>query len=110
MEDLPAMIDYILKKTKNEKLFFVGHSQGTTQFWVMASERPEYNSRVILTVGLAPAAFTGNLRGPVRKLTKLTYFGVVGHVNQFKVSNNRELLPINIQSLKISIFFFLTHI
>ncbi|XP_043483372.1 lipase 3-like [Leptopilina heterotoma] len=76
MEDLPAMIDFILSRTGNERLFFVGHSQGTTQFWVMASERPEYNSRVILTVGLAPAAFTGNLRGPVRKLTKLTYFGV----------------------------------
>lgn len=28
--DLPATIDFILKKTGQEKLHYVGHSQGTT--------------------------------------------------------------------------------
>ncbi|KYN38026.1 Lipase 1 [Trachymyrmex septentrionalis] len=74
--DLPAMIDYILHTTGYEKIYYVGHSEGTTQFWVMASEKSEYNSKIILMIGLAPAAFIGNIRGPVRKLAKLTYFGV----------------------------------
>ncbi|XP_048512121.1 lipase 1-like isoform X2 [Athalia rosae] len=74
--DLPATIDYILAESCNEKIFYIGHSQGTTQFWVMASERPDYNSKIILMTAFAPAAFTANLRGPVTKLAKLTRIGV----------------------------------
>lgn len=75
--DLPAMIDYILNRTKHEKLSYIGHSQGTTQFWVMMSQKPNYNAKIQLMIGLAPVAFTGNLRGPITKLAKLTYMGVV---------------------------------
>jgi len=71
------MIDYVLHTTGYEKIYYCGHSEGTTQFWVMASEMPEYNSKIILMVGLAPVAFSGNIRGPIRKLAKLTYLGVV---------------------------------
>ncbi|KAL6259030.1 hypothetical protein P5V15_008953 [Pogonomyrmex californicus] len=74
--DLPAMIDYVLNTTEHKKLYYIGHSEGTTQFWVMASEKPEYNSKILLMIGLAPAAYSGNIRGPVKKLAKLTYFGV----------------------------------
>ncbi|RLU16237.1 hypothetical protein DMN91_011997 [Ooceraea biroi] len=74
--DLPAKIDYISQTTGRERIFYIGHSEGTTQFWVMASEKPEYNSRIILMIGLAPAAFSGHIRGPVTKLAKLTYLGV----------------------------------
>ncbi|XP_072755925.1 lipase 3 isoform X1 [Anoplolepis gracilipes] len=74
--DLPAMIDYVLYATGHKKIFYIGHSEGTTQFWVMASEKPEYNSKIILMIGLAPAAFSGNIRGPITKLAKLTYLGV----------------------------------
>lgn len=72
------MIDYILEVTSRYKLLYIGHSQGTTQFWVMTSTRPEYNDKVSLAVGLAPAAYTSHMRGPVTQLAKLTYFGVVG--------------------------------
>lgn len=81
--DLPATIDHVLKVTRREKLLYIGHSQGSTQFWVMTSVRPEYNEKVALAIGLAPAAFTGNLRGPITQLARLTYFGVVGHANIF---------------------------
>lgn len=46
------------------------------QFWVVMSQRPNYNSKVKLMVGLSPVAFTGNIRGPITKLAKLTYVAV----------------------------------
>ncbi|XP_011498380.1 PREDICTED: lipase 1-like isoform X1 [Ceratosolen solmsi marchali] len=76
IHDLPSSIDYILARTGRRSLFYVGHSQGTTQFLVMASQKPQYNGKIALATGLAPAAFTGYLRGPITQLTKLTYFGV----------------------------------
>ncbi|XP_058794543.1 uncharacterized protein LOC131666151 [Phymastichus coffea] len=76
MYDLPSSIDYIIGATGHRRVLYVGHSQGTTQLLVMASQRPQYNDKIALAAGLAPAAFTGYLRGPVAQLTKLTYFGV----------------------------------
>lgn len=75
--DLPAIIDHILDNTGHESIFYIGHSQGTTQFLVMASEKPEYNRKIALMIGLAPAAFTGHIRGYVTQLTRLAQFGVV---------------------------------
>lgn len=53
--DLPALIDYILKVTNQDRLYYIGHSMGTTSFFVMASTRPEYNDKVRLFAAMAPA-------------------------------------------------------
>lgn len=66
--DAPATIDYILAATGEEKLFYIGHSQGTTTFFVMASERPEYNEKIRLMVALAPVAYMTNFPNPLLKL------------------------------------------
>lgn len=66
--DLPAMIDYILNKTNATFLKYVGHSQGTTAFFVMASERPDYNDKIKLMVALSPVAFMSNVRSPIIRL------------------------------------------
>ena len=63
--DVPAMIDYILEKTGQTSLYYVGYSQGTTAFFVMASERPEYNAKVKVMACLAPIAFLSNHRSPL---------------------------------------------
>ncbi|KAF2886716.1 hypothetical protein ILUMI_19457, partial [Ignelater luminosus] len=63
--DLPAFIDYILHVTGEEKLFYIGHSQGTTDFFVLNSEKPEYNKKFRLMVGLGPAAYFSNTKTPV---------------------------------------------
>lgn len=59
--DIPATIDYILETTGQEKIFYIGHSQGTTAFFAMTSERPEYNEKVRLMVALAPVVFMENM-------------------------------------------------
>ena len=52
--DLPAMIDYILKVTNHDRLYYIGHSMGTTMFFVMASTRPEYNDKIRLMAAMTP--------------------------------------------------------
>lgn len=55
--DLPAMIDYALEHTGRDRLHYVGHSQGTTTFFVMGSARPEYNQKIISMHAFAPVAY-----------------------------------------------------
>ncbi|XP_076756493.1 lipase 3 [Xylocopa sonorina] len=62
--DIPAMIDYILGKTNQKKIFLVSHSQGGTAFFVMASERPEYQKKIVASFTLAPAVFMSRSRNP----------------------------------------------
>lgn len=62
--DLPACIDYILDKTNCSKLNFIGHSQGATSFMVMASERPEYNSKIRQMHAMAPCVFMDHVYNP----------------------------------------------
>lgn len=63
--DVPEMIDYVLAHTGFNKLNYIGHSQGTTAFFVMCSERPEYNDKIILMNALAPVAYVSNLKSPL---------------------------------------------
>lgn len=66
--DLPATIDYILEHTGYTDLYYIGYSQGTTAFYVMASEKPEYNRKIKGMISLAPIAFLSNHRSPLLKL------------------------------------------
>ncbi|XP_031623181.1 lipase 1-like [Contarinia nasturtii] len=60
-KDLPATIDYILKKSNYSQLHYIGHSQGTTAFFVMTSERPEYNEKILSMTAMAPAVYMGHV-------------------------------------------------
>lgn len=61
-KDLPTIIDHILAQTGHEKLTYIGHSEGTTQFFLGASLIPDYfTAKVNLFVGLAPVASTANI-------------------------------------------------
>jgi pimeloyl-ACP methyl ester carboxylesterase len=64
--DIPATIDHIIATT-GQKIYYIGHSMGTTMFFVMTSTRPEYNEKLRLAVALAPAAFLWNPRHQLLK-------------------------------------------
>uniref|UniRef100_A0A146LAH3 Lipase n=2 Tax=Lygus hesperus TaxID=30085 RepID=A0A146LAH3_LYGHE len=70
--DLPAMIDYILETTNEDRISYVGHSQGTTIFYIMASMLPEYQSKVLVASSMAPVAFLDNTRGAISTLSILS--------------------------------------
>jgi len=56
--DLPANIDFVLNKTKREKVLYVGHSQGTSQVFAALGE-PSHPSRLKMGAfaALAPITF-----------------------------------------------------
>ncbi|CAH0694148.1 unnamed protein product [Spodoptera exigua] len=60
--DLPTMIDYALEVSGQERLHYIGHSQGTTSFFVLGSMRPEYNAKIISMHAMAPVAYMANNR------------------------------------------------
>jgi len=64
--DVPAVIDYVTGHTGQEKIFWIGHSMGTTMFWVAMSERPEYNDKIRLMVALAPVGYMEHVESPIR--------------------------------------------
>jgi pimeloyl-ACP methyl ester carboxylesterase len=64
--DLPAVVDYVLNATGEQKLHYIGHSMGTTMLYVLLSERPQYNSKIWAMFSLAPVAFLSHMTNPLR--------------------------------------------
>ncbi|KAL3266972.1 hypothetical protein HHI36_011121 [Cryptolaemus montrouzieri] len=68
--DLPAVIRFISKTTgKGGDILYVGHSMGTTMFFVFSSLKPEIAKLVKFMVALAPVAYMKHVRSPIRYLT-----------------------------------------
>lgn len=101
------MIDYILEKTGHSELYYIGHSQGTTTFYVMLSERPEYNSKIKGMISLAPIAFLSNQRSPLFKY--LVHFNDILEVMQFSNSFSREIIFTYYSPFQWSSYFFNFH-
>ena len=60
--DMPTSIDYILAQTGHSQLHYVAHSMGTTIFYVMCSERPQYNKKIKTMISYAPIAYMNHVR------------------------------------------------
>lgn len=64
--DLPANLNYITETSGYRKVVYIGHSQGTTQFWAAGSNDPEFlNSKVQAFVGLGPVMYVEHERSPL---------------------------------------------
>ncbi|XP_063826000.1 lipase 1-like [Ostrinia nubilalis] len=61
--DAPAMIDYVLNLTNLTKLPVIGHSQGNLMFYVLGSDRPEYNDKIEIMIALAPICHLNHVKG-----------------------------------------------
>ena len=80
--DYPATIDYILEKTNQKSLYFVGYSMGTTKFFMFMSEMPGYNAKIKMAFLLGPAA-------------------IVENANLAKLANGAELVQNLLQTIGI---------
>lgn len=59
--DLPATINYVLNQTDNQKLYYIGHSQGGTTLIVLLSEKPEFNDKIYAASLLGPLGYMYHL-------------------------------------------------
>ncbi|CAG9581092.1 unnamed protein product [Danaus chrysippus] len=74
-KDLPTMIDYVLQRTKQDKLHYVGHSQGGTAFLVLNSLLPKYNDKFISADILAGVGYQDHFPTAILKsIAKATDF------------------------------------
>uniref|UniRef100_A0A3Q3GPD8 Lipase n=1 Tax=Labrus bergylta TaxID=56723 RepID=A0A3Q3GPD8_9LABR len=74
LKDLPASVDYILKVTGQEQIYYIGHSQGTTIAFMAFSSLPDLASKIKLYFGLAPVATVEFTESPMTKLSVLPEF------------------------------------
>ncbi|XP_070802280.1 lipase member K-like [Pituophis catenifer annectens] len=69
--DLPASIDFVLQKTGQQQLYYIGHSQGTTIAFIAFSSNQQLASKIKLYMALAPVATVKNAKTPLAKFAKL---------------------------------------
>ncbi|XP_067408885.1 lysosomal acid lipase/cholesteryl ester hydrolase-like [Emydura macquarii macquarii] len=69
--DLPAVIDFIVQKTGQEQLYYVGHSQGTTIAFIAFSTMPQLAQRIKMYFALAPVATVKYAKSPLTMLALL---------------------------------------
>jgi pimeloyl-ACP methyl ester carboxylesterase len=62
--DVPANLNYILDYTSQEKLTYIGHSQGTIQFFI-ANSMLDIADKIKLFVGVGPVMFVNHQRSPL---------------------------------------------
>ncbi|XP_034474555.1 lipase 1-like isoform X2 [Drosophila innubila] len=93
--DLPATIDMIITISKQPKIQYIGHSQGSTAFFVMCSELPHYAEKIILMQALSPTVFMQNTQSPVLRFLSLFKgkFGVLLNLlGGLEISRNNNLI------------------
>uniref|UniRef100_A0A2K6CGQ9 Lipase n=1 Tax=Macaca nemestrina TaxID=9545 RepID=A0A2K6CGQ9_MACNE len=69
--DLPAVINFILQKTGQEKIYYVGYSQGTTMGFIAFSTMPELAQKIKMYFALAPIATVKHAKSPGTKFLLL---------------------------------------
>ncbi|XP_044610642.1 lipase member M isoform X1 [Equus asinus] len=69
--DLPAVVNFILQKTGQEKIYYVGYSQGTTMGFIAFSTMPELAGKIKMYFALAPIATVKHSKGPGAKFLLL---------------------------------------
>ncbi|KAH0623582.1 hypothetical protein JD844_006496 [Phrynosoma platyrhinos] len=71
MNDLPAIINFILAKTGQEKIFYIGHSQGSTIAFIAFSAIPQLAQKIKVFFAFGPVAFLNHSKSPYPKLAFL---------------------------------------
>nr|XP_034993731.1 putative lysosomal acid lipase/cholesteryl ester hydrolase [Zootoca vivipara] len=85
--DLPASINFVLNKTGQEKIFYVGHSQGTTMAFISFSTMPHLAKKIKMFFALAPVATITYLTN-----TALTKLGMVPEPQLKKMFGTKQFL------------------
>ncbi|NXY83754.1 LIPK Lipase, partial [Alcedo cyanopectus] len=66
--DLPAVINFIEQKTRQNQLYYIGHSQGTTIAFIAFSTMPQLAQKIKMYLALAPVTTVTFTQSPLRML------------------------------------------
>lgn len=95
------MIDKVLNVTGLDKLLYIGYSMGTTSFFTMMSQKPEYNSKIVAFLALAPAVYLDNVKPLATLLLKTVNVPVSIYFDRsFKITCLRQF-----ELLQLSLLF-----
>ncbi|XP_011567900.3 lipase 3 [Plutella xylostella] len=88
--DLPASVDYVLAKTGQPKVAFVGHAQGATMLVLLCAKYPAYNDKISVGFGISMTAWLNHATFPVLTIQGVLAPLLTGAVN---LGVNGELFP-----------------
>ncbi|XP_054030653.1 lipase member M isoform X2 [Dryobates pubescens] len=71
MFDLPAMISFVLQKTGQKQMYYIGYSQGCTIGFIAFSSLPELAQNIKMFFALAPVATVSHTKGPIMRMSSL---------------------------------------
>lgn len=94
--DMPAIIDFVLKKTGFSQTHYIGHSMGTTIPFAMLSTQPQYNNKLRSLMALAPVGIVTKMRSPIRLLESFVYdiSSLLGLLGEHEFLPNNDLIKI----------------
>lgn len=81
--DLPAMLDYVLNETRQESLYYIGYSMGTTTLFTLLSTKPQYNAKIKLAICFAPVALWTEIPPMLYELVNLIPIVKVKFINLY---------------------------
>lgn len=93
--DLPACIDYILRKTSQKSLYYIGHSQGATIAFIAFSENKELSKKVRFLGTLSPVGYATHMTSSATSYSEMsdqTLYLILGRKSIFGSSSKRNTL------------------
>ncbi|NWW87324.1 LIPM Lipase, partial [Rhynochetos jubatus] len=69
MYDLPATIEFVLQKTGQKQIYYIGYSQGCTIAFIAFSSMPELAQKIKMFFALAPVVTIKHARSPIMKMS-----------------------------------------
>ncbi|CAG7727338.1 unnamed protein product, partial [Allacma fusca] len=69
VNDLPAVIDFILETTGMKQLSYIGHSMGGTMFFIAMDRHKHLQEKVRKMVAMAPAVYVSHAKTPMKVMT-----------------------------------------
>ncbi|XP_021045220.1 tear acid lipase-like protein [Mus pahari] len=103
--DLPATIDFILNKTGQAQLYYIGHSQGVYLAYGAFATNPQLAQKIKTNFALAPVVLTKNLRGffhLVAYVDPMLFKILFGKKDVFTKSDEKNILLFFCPSKKIA--------
>lgn len=68
--DLPGMVNYVLKNTTHDQLYYIGHSQGTMMIFAGLSQNKVLQDKIKVVFALAPVTRLKNIYSPIKYLAQ----------------------------------------